>query len=93
MIPSFCWACFTTFYVSMFIAAKAKKSVVLRTPQLAQQGFQSDINLGDVVAEHTVTSSQTCVDLCRNNHECRSVMLTGQLCRLLRRSHQDCPVS
>ena len=69
-----------------------KKHVVWLTPKLEQQGYQGDIQLGDVIAEAKVDSPEACGRLCEENSACSSVMLTGQLCMLFPLFNPNCKV-
>ena len=72
--------------------AFGKKHVVRLTPKLDQQGYQGDIELGEVIAETIVDSPEACGMLCEEHSACSSVMLTEQLCMLFSLSSPNCKV-
>ena len=84
------------FFLMLFHAcvvfSHGKKHVVKLTPKLCQQGYQGDIELGEVIANTMVDSQEACGRLCEENSECSSVMLTGQLCMLFPLLHSNSKV-
>ena len=72
-----------------FLCTVAKKHVIRLNDSLRDQGFQEDIDLGEVVGEQVVDSKAACGRLCGENPACHSVMLMGQLCRMF--GYQNCP--
>ena len=87
-----CWFFFLMLFHACVVFAHGKRYVVKLTPKLDQQGYQGDIELGEVIAEAMVDSQEARGRLCEENSECSSVMVTGQLCMLFPLLHSNSKV-
>ena len=78
--------CRVILYFSI-VSVLSKRHVIRLSPKLRQQGYYSDIDLGEVTAEAMVDSPEACRSLCKDNSACHSVMFMGKLCRMFSISH------
>ena len=60
----------------------SKTHVIPLTQNLKDQGYEEDLNLGEIIAEQLVESPVACGLLCEGNPACKSVMMVGQSCRM-----------
>ena len=67
-----------------------QRHVIQLTSALRQQGFTTDIDLGEIISEAVADSPEACRTKCETNAACQSVMLVGQLCRMF--APPTCPV-
>ena len=68
--------------LGVVVLTLCERHVVRLTHKLKEQGFEEDLDFGEVVVEQKVSSSAECGQLCQAHPVCHSVMLLGQLCRM-----------